>query len=121
MSGARLLSIIKKHIVSETEEMNLETIIGTIIPQIINKNLPLDRYEKEREEIFYLLNEILFNKNFSSSQVTEQLIFGTMLSFASSNEQMNQILSWYNKTIESPVTLSTVHMHTMIKKIWASS
>lgn len=64
MSGARLLHIIKKHIKAETEEMNMENILTAILPGILAKNLPLDRYESEKAEIFYLLYDILTSKKF---------------------------------------------------------
>jgi hypothetical protein len=58
------LSIIKKHIKAEDEQMNLETLISNIIPILIAKNLPLDRYETERTEICDLLMNIFNSKKF---------------------------------------------------------
>lgn len=100
--------------------MNLETLIRLVIPQLISKNLPLDRYETERAEICDILYEILTSKRFHEFEPVQQFIFNAVLSFSSSKEQLNKILGWYRDSSTLIVRVSVAHRHTMVQKIWAS-
>lgn len=94
--GSRLLQVVKHNISKEKTEEVLSDVIRSIVPTVIGKYIPLDTYEKENSDMYEILFGILESKAFIASESTSQLLVRSVIGYASTDQQNENVFAWFN-------------------------
>ena len=128
LPAARLMKIILPNIEHETAVDILQDTFRFLAPATIKNYLHSEAVEENNAAMFALTMKLMQSGRFNEFESAMQLLLESLISFASSEQQVKLIYKWFvtgkatdaqDRQIEG-ITINTKLRHTLIRKIYGS-
>ena len=126
--GARLLDIIKRQIVKETDGGVIISFLKNLIPIIVKNYIPLSMYIETHSDLFEIILDKVLDSEVLCGDSTKHAVVEYALNSVRSEEHYELLVKWFEEgaifTTSGKklghIELSLKHRHEVVKRIWSS-